>query len=162
MTINNEMEFNKIISDILKNEEFISLKYEMHHGISRLDHSLSVAKLTFATCQKLGIKSCAETTRAALLHDFFKNSEVPHNSFVNHPKKSLENARKHFKLTKKQENIINSHMFPAGNILPKYKESWLVSWADKTIAIKECTKYKIPLTVGSAYLFFLNFLLIQR
>ena len=43
MKIKKQVEFNNIISDYLKNEEIIDLRYEYHHGISRLDHSLSVA-----------------------------------------------------------------------------------------------------------------------
>ncbi len=158
----NELEFNNIIKDILKNDEFIELKYEIHHGISRLDHSLSVAKLTFDLAKKFRIDNYEEVTKAALLHDFFKNSDVSKNRFVNHPKKALENAKKYFSINKMQENIIVSHMFPVSKVLPKYKESYLVSLADKLIAIKECTKYKIPLQIGTTFLFFINFMIIQR
>lgn len=156
MSINKEIEFNNIINDILKNEKFIELKYEIHHGISRLEHSLNVAKLTYNACKKMGIKNYEEITRAALLHDFFKNDEIEEKSFLNHPMKALENASSNFSLTEIQENIIVSHMYPVSKVRPKYKESYIVSAADKIIAIKECTKYKIPLTVGAAFLFFIN------
>ena len=53
MTVNKEVEFNNIVNDILKKDEFIELKYEIHHGISRLQHSLSVAKLTYTISSKI-------------------------------------------------------------------------------------------------------------
>lgn len=162
MSINKELEFNNIISDILKNEAFIELRYEIHHGISRLEHSLNVAKLTFNACKKMGIKDYVDVTRAALLHDFFKSDEVTEKSFLNHPVKALENAKASFTLTEKQENIIISHMYPVARVMPKYKESWLVSVADKVVAVKECAKYKLPLAIGTTFLFFINFAIIQR
>lgn len=162
MSINKEIEFNNIISDILKNEEFIQLRYEIHHGISRLDHSLNVAKLTYNLASKLHLDNSKEVTRAALLHDFFKSDEVSGPSFTNHPSIALINAKKNFKLDKMQENIIEAHMFPVSKVLPKYKESWLVSLCDKLIAINECTRYKIPLTIGATFIFFLNVAIIQR
>ncbi len=162
MKVNKELEFNNIINDILKNEKFIELRYEIHHGISRLDHSLNVAKLTYNACKKLGIKNYAEVTRAALLHDFFKSEEVPKKSFLLHPQKALENAKANFNLSKMQENIIASHMFPICRVNPKYKESFIVSTSDKIVALKEVTKYKIPLTIGATFLFFFNFFVIPR
>lgn len=162
MSINKELEFNTIINDILKNEKFIELKYEIHHGISRLEHSLNVAKMTYNACKHLNLKNYEEITRAALLHDFFKSSEVTENSFLNHPTKALENAKANFELTKKQENIIISHMFPVCKVLPKCKESFIVSIADKIVAIKEGVRYKVPLTIGATFLFFLNFAINQR
>ena len=152
MTINKEVEFNNIVSDILKNESFIELKYEIHHGISRLDHSLNVARLTYNTCKKMKIKNYNEITRAALLHDFFKSSEINGNSFINHPKKALDNSKNNFEISSIQENIIVSHMFPMTKTIPKNIGSWIVTLADKMVALYECTKYKIPLTIGAVML----------
>lgn len=162
MSINKEIEFNNIISDILKMEKFIELKYEIHHGISRLDHSLSVAKMTYNACKALGIKNIEEITRAALLHDLFKSDDVPNKSFINHPKVALKNAKEICKLSKCQENIIASHMFPVSCVIPTNIGSWIVSTSDKIVAIKECTRYKIPLTIGATMIFFMNYVIIQR
>lgn len=162
MTIDKEVEFNNIISDILKNKEFIDLKYEIHHGISRLDHSLNVARVTYRICKRLHVKNYEEITRAALLHDFFKSIEVPEKSFLLHPLKAAENAKKNFEISKMQENIISAHMFPISKSMPKYVGSWIVSGADKAVAIYECTKYKAPLAIGATFLFCLNVCFIQR
>ena len=162
MTINKEVEFNNIISDILKNKEFINLKYEIHHGISRLDHSLNVARLTYKMCKKFHIKNYEEITRAALLHDFFRSSEVTNKCFLNHPIKAVANSKKNFEISSFQENIIAAHMFPVTKTLPKHVGSWIVSGADKAVAIYECSKYKVPLTIGAAFLFCMNICFIQR
>ena len=162
MTINKEVEFNNIISDILKNKEFIDLKYEIHHGISRLDHSLNVARLTYKMCKRLHVKNYEEITRAALLHNFFRTEDVPKKCFLNHPLKAVENSKKNFEISDFQENIIAAHMFPVTKTIPKHVGSWIVSGADKAVAIYECTKYKVPLTIGAAFLFCMNICFIQR
>lgn len=162
MTLRKEIEFNNIVNDILKNKEFIQLKYEIHHGISRLDHSLNVAKLTYQTSRKLKMKNYKEITRAALLHDFFISSEVENNIFVNHPNKALENANYYFNLDDKQKNIIVSHMFPVSKVIPSNIGSWTVSIVDKLVAIYECIKFKMPIKVGTFIIFVLNVSFIQR
>lgn len=162
MTINKEVEFNNIISDILKNKEFIDLKYEIHHGISRLDHSLNVARLTYKMCKRLHVKNYEEITRAALLHDFFRTEDVPDKCFLNHPLKAVENSKKNFDISRIQENIIAAHMFPVTKTIPLHVGSWIVSGADKAVAVYECTKYKVPLAIGAAFLFFMNVCFIQR
>ena len=70
--------------------------------------------------------------------------------------------KEYFNINKMQEDIIYNHMFPATLRIPKYKETWIVSISDKLIAIKECTKYKIPMKIGATFLFFFNFMIIQR
>lgn len=160
MKIKKQVEFNDIISDILKNEEVIELRYEYHHGISRLDHSLSVAKLTFNMCKVFKVEKIEVVTRAALLHDFYKNSEL--HSFTGHPTTAVNNAKRVFNINDMQADIIYNHMFPATLRIPKYKETWLVTTADKLVALKECTRYKLPTQIGAIFLFLLNFMMIQR
>ena len=162
MIINKEVQFNNIVNDILKNEEFIELKYEMHHGISRLDHSLSVAHLTYDICDFLNLKNTNDITRAALLHDFFKDSEVEKHSFINHPLVASKNAERNFNINKLQKNIIESHMFPISKVIPKSIGSYIVSIADKIVAIRECAKYKVPLTIGATFLFIINISFIRH
>lgn len=160
MKIKKQIEFNNIISDILKNQEIIDLRYEFHHGISRLDHSLNVAKLTFNICKTFNIDTIKETTRAALLHDFYRSFED--SSFTHHPYVAAKNAKRVFNINKMQEDIIACHMFPATLKLPKYKETWIVSLSDKIVAIKECTRYKLPLQLSIYSMFIFNFLIIRR
>lgn len=160
MKIKKQVEFNDIISDILKNEEIIGLRYEYHHGISRLDHSLNVARLTFNMCKLFKIEKIEEVTRAALLHDFYKTGED--SSFRRHPTTAVNNAKRVFNVNDMQADIIYNHMFPATLRIPKYKETWIVTTADKLVAINECTRYKLPIQIGTVFLFLFNFMMIQR
>lgn len=162
MSVNKEIEFNNIVSDILKNDKFITLKYELHHGISRLEHSLHVARTTYRLCKMLHIKDYEDATRAALLHDFYVSDEIVSNDFVNHPEVACQNAIEHFDINVKQQNIIAAHMFPLSKELPKNLDSWIVSGVDKAVALYECAKYKMPLQLGAICIYLINFLSIQR
>lgn len=162
MSKNNEIEFNNIVSDILKNDKFIQLKYEVHHGMNRLDHSLNVAKNTYKVAKKLNFKNYKEVTRAALLHDFFTIEDLNGHLQIIHPRVAVKNTKEFFELDERQENVILSHMFPLSTVMPKYKESWLVSTIDKLVAIQECARYKVPLQAGAFMLFVINFLTIPR
>lgn len=127
-----DLEFQNIIKDILKIDEFNKLKECTHHGITRYEHSLRVAYYTFIVCRKLKFKY-VEATRAALMHDFFTD-EVKDmcaiRRYRNHPKFALINAKKYFELSKLQEDIIIKHMFPITLTPPKYIESWIVDLVD--------------------------------
>ncbi len=162
MILKKEVEFNTIVNDILKDEYFINLKYEIHHGISRMEHSIHVAKLSYLLCKFFHVKKMEQTTRAALLHDYFKTEEIKKNAFVNHPMKAAENAARVYHISDFERNIIESHMFPVVKVMPRSKESFIVSMADKMIAVYECLRYKVPLVMGSSFLYFLNFMIIPR
>lgn len=148
-----ENEIDNIIKDILENEEFQKLKYENHHGITRYEHVYRVTKKTYDICKFFKMKKIKETTRAALLHDFYLDSQLSeYNSaekLNKHANKALENSLKYFKLSKLQQDIIKSHMFPCNLTIPKYKESWLVTLVDKNVAAYEMLKYKVPLKVNT-------------
>ncbi len=159
MTIKRNIEFYQIIEDIIKNKKFINLKEDMHHGITRLDHSLSVAKTAYFLSTKLKMKNYVDVTRAALLHDFYNNEDLNGKAIIiKHPQVAALNATKIFNINDIQINAIKAHMFPLGVVLPKYKESWLVNIADKFVATYECIKYKLPLKMGTISIFLLNFL----
>ena len=86
------------------------------------------------------------TARGALLHDFFlydwRNHDVPdlpRKKFhgLEHPAIAVDNARKHFSINEIEEDIIKKHMWPLTLSPPKYKESFIVSFADKYLSSKE-------------------------
>lgn len=134
-------EFNKLTYDIMHNEEFLKLNEYVHHGITRMEHSLRVAYYSYITAKvlKLDYKEVAE---GAILHDFFHEDydEVPMRvySMFTHAKKSLSNASQLFELSDMKKDIIETHMFPISFYKPpKYLESWLVSIVDKMCSIYE-------------------------
>ena len=151
-------EFYEINRDIFENKHFNELKNYKHHGITRFDHCKNVAYFTYKLTRKFN-KNYKEVTRAALLHDFFTDEVInmsPLKRFFSHPKFALENSKKYFKLSKLQEDIIISHMFPIGLKIPKYKESWLVDFIDDISAIYERTvAFKDELTAAATYIFVL-------
>lgn len=138
-----QKEFNKIIKDIVTNEEFMKLQNEVHHSTTRFDHSLRVAYEVY-TKLKDNNPNYVEVTRAALLHDFFFDDDLSssqNDRLNNHPLIALENAKKYFDINELQENIILSHMYPLSYCLPRFKESWIVSLMDKKVTIVEFKRF---------------------
>ena len=134
-----------ICSDILENDKFNKMKYEIHHGISRYEHVIRVAKATYKILNDINSPNLVSATRAALLHDFYLNSDLSEESevFKKHPSIALINAKKYFKIDELQEDIIKNHMFPATKQIPKHFESNLVSLVDKGVSLYEILCYKL-------------------
>jgi uncharacterized membrane protein len=140
-----EHEYYEIIQDIDGHEEFMKLKDYFHHNSSIYEHVQKVAYLSYRICKflKLDYHSAA---RGAILHDFFlydwRNHDVPDLSRekfhgIEHPAIALANAKKYFSLNEIEEDIIKKHMWPLTLVVPKYKESFIVSFADKYLSSKE-------------------------
>ena len=140
-----EDEYYEAIKDIYEHEEFLKLKEFFHHNSSIYEHVQDVAYLSYRISKylKLDYRSAA---RGALLHDFFlydwRNHDVPdlpRKKFhgIEHPMIAVDNARKHFSINEIEEDIIKKHMWPLTLVPPKYKESFIVSFADKYLSSKE-------------------------
>lgn len=161
-----QKDFEKITGDILNNNNFKELDKEIHHGITRYGHSVRVAKGVYAVTKTLKFKTCEEATRAALLHDFYFNYQLEdikeRNKLSLHPKFSKENALKYYDLSDKQINMIESHMFPLGDVKPKCKESICLTIVDKVVALYEMQRYKLSMKFSIYVLFILNMLIIQE
>ncbi len=153
--------FDTITKEIINTKEYKKLSKENHHGLTRYDHSLRVAKKTYQIAKRLNI-DYVSATRAALLHDFFTNEDLKNIKGLekgkSHPKVALDNAKKNFNLNKKEEDAIVNHMFPLTIIPPLSMEGVVVSLADKAVAIYECSRFKLSMTIGVWSLFILNFL----
>jgi uncharacterized membrane protein len=140
-----DQEYFDIISDISEHEEFMKLKQFHHHNASAYIHVHDVAYLSYRICKflKLDYRSAA---RGALLHDFFlydwRNHDapdLPRDKFhgLEHPQIALTNAAKYFPLNEIEQDVIKKHMWPLTIIPPKYKEAFIVSFADKYLSSKE-------------------------
>ena len=140
------IKFDVIAKDIIEKDKFISLREEPHHGLNRYDHVMHVAKNTYRIA-KLFRMDYISATRGALLHDYFNDSDYQNTKGIKkgsmHPVIALNNARREYNLNDKEENIIVSHMYPMGDVRPNCKESWLVSFIDKNVALYECARYKV-------------------
>ena len=166
MTKKQQEELNSLVQDIVDNKRFNKLKKELHHGITRYEHSMRVARWTYKVCQLLKMNQKDDVTRAALLHDFYINEDLVSNNGTSklreHPSVALENSKKYFKVTDIQADIIKTHMFPCNFDIPKYKESWLVSGVDKAVSTYEMLRFKSALYMGIYALFLFEMIGIPR
>ena len=98
------------------------------------------------------------------MHDFFFDEELKdynkRKTLVEHPKRAKENAKRYFILNERQENAIESHMFPLMGCIPKYKDSIIVGIADKLVATHEMYRYKAALQLGILMIFFFSMITI--
>lgn len=143
LTRENTPEFFEIVSDIYNTDEFQSMAdYIQHADITRLQHIMSVAFISYTLAKEKGL-DYIKATRGAMLHDlFYYDWHVPGDGShrlhgYRHPGFALKNAKALFTLSEKEENIIKRHMWPLTPTPPKYKESWIVCLADKYCAHQE-------------------------
>ena len=145
----NDIEFYNIIKDIINNPTVREMiNYRQHYNTSTFEHCLDVSYVSYRFCKKhnLDYKSMA---RAAMLHDLFlydwrksqRDVEIDGLHAFAHPKIALKNASKIFDLNNKEQDIIVKHMWPVTLSLPKYKESFVITFADKYSALKESFNY---------------------
>ena len=139
--IYNDEQFMDAASDILNHKEFSKTKNIVHHGNTRYNHCVRVSYIAYKLSKLAGCDTKA-AIRGGLLHDFFlerddKSILSETKMWVKHPTIAKENAIKYFNVNIKEQNIIESHMFPISNVMPKTKEAWLVSLSDKIVALME-------------------------
>jgi len=133
-------EFSAYTADLLALPEVQKLEACAHHvNYTRLGHSLDVAYLSFCIAKLIGgdARSCA---RGGLLHDMFYRSDTDGAKLAHmksHPKEALENARAVCSLNPIEEDIILKHMWLLNADMPRYKESFIVTFVDKAWAVRE-------------------------
>ena len=174
-------EFESLVSDILNNEYFLATKSDLHHGTSKYEHSLRVARLSY----KLGKLLKADlkiASRAGLLHDFFfgTRKEKPENSYLRHPVTAADNARKYFNVEEKEAEAIKTHMFhqvllkklfPFVNrkekatikeFKPKSKEGWIICISDLLISVIELERFQFTYVANVALLILFNIVMFKN
>ena len=128
-------------------------EYIQHGTITTYIHCFNVAVISYVIATKFKIPNVCmqELLVGAMLHDFFlydwhdgrKRPEGLHG--FNHPTTALTNANKFFNLSRREQNIIQSHMFPMTiTKVPKTREAVIVCIADKVCATQEtifCSKF---------------------
>lgn len=154
-------EYMSVAKPILTHKEFMKTKSIVHHGNTRYNHSVRVSYVAYKLSKILGFDNDA-VIRAGALHDFFlirddKNIMTSTKMLIEHPKIAKENAINYFGINEKEQNIIESHMFPISDVVPKSKEAWLVTLSDKIVALFEgANRAKAQVTVWM--LFLINFI----
>ena len=133
-------EFSEHVAPLLALSEVQKLDTCIHHvNYTRLSHSLDVAYLSFCIAKLIGgdARSCA---RGGLLHDMFygddhEGAKLDH--MKSHPKEALKNAQAICELNPIEEDIILKHMWLVNSDMPRYKESFIVTFVDKACAVRE-------------------------
>lgn len=146
-----DKEFFSYINDVYFTDEIQGMsQYPQHGAIDRLQHITSVSYVSYILAKKYGA-DLRQTLRGAVLHDLFyydwhiagDGSHRLHG--YRHPGFALKNAEKLCDdLTGIEKNIIYRHMWPLTPTPPKYKESFIVSMADKYCAFQEVLLSRIP------------------
>ena len=136
--------FMCILNEIRKTSRFDENDQYIQHGTTTVkEHCINVAQTAYFMSYRLRIRVHEEDLiRGALLHDYFLydwHEKCLKNSIhgFTHPKKALTEASKDFDLTRIEEDMIRSHMFPLTVRPPKYRESVLLCIADKICALQE-------------------------
>jgi len=151
-------EYESIIADLVLNPTVQQMQnFRQHYDTSCFEHCKNVSYYSYLICKKYGLDYKA-AARAGMLHDLFlydwrkrENGRKGLHAF-RHPKVALENASKLFDLNKKEQDIILKHMWPITIKLPRYKESYIITFVDKYCAIQESIKaYKTNRTLQHAY-----------
>lgn len=115
--------------------------FRHHHRVTCLQHSVSVAYLSFLVVRRLGGDARA-AARGGLLHDLFLYDRREKDSYQGlhglvHPRIALANAQRYFELNELEREIILTHMFPIGTAIPRHPESLTVCLVDKYCAVNE-------------------------
>ncbi len=140
----NRNAFLDCVGEILQEPQVQKLAEFHQHtaATTRYDHCVFVAYLSFLMCRRFGWDYEA-AARGGMLHDLYhecwpgsENGAL--SRWRTHPAAALENARM-FDLSLREEDIIIKHMWPVTLALPRYKESYIVSLADKIAAVMEKT-----------------------
>ena len=137
-------EYFEFVKDLLDDDTVQEMKnYRHHYSTTCYQHCINVSYYNYLVCRKLGLNS-KSAARAGMLHDLFlydwrerkrKQGEKPHG--MRHPKIALKNAKEHFDIDKREEDMIVKHMWPLTIKLPKYAESYVIVAIDKYAAMME-------------------------
>ena len=143
MTKEKEKQFRRMVNRVTSTGRTQEMKNYVQHGtVTTYDHCLSVAEMSYRLKEWLHLSvNEEEMIRGAMLHDYFlydwHHHDGPLHGFY-HPVAALANANRDFDLSPREQNIIYSHMWPLTiTKLPKSREAWLVSVADKIVSTKE-------------------------
>lgn len=165
-----DSEFEAIIEDLVSNDTVKKMKdYKQHYNTSCFEHCKNVAYYSYIICKKCNLDYRA-VARAGMLHDLFlynwrkrENGRKGLHAFT-HPRAALKNAQSLFALSEKEQDIILKHMWPVTPSLPKYKESFIITFVDKYCALQESvnaykSKRKLQYIYRYSYVFLSMFIL---
>lgn len=138
-------DFYLAVGDLIESDAVRALDLCLQHmDTTRFQHSLNVAYYSYLLALKFKLDA-RSAARGGLLHDlFYYDTDAMdlgplHWSF--HPRQALQNAEALTELNDTERDIILSHMWPLTPDRPKFRESYLVTFVDKSCATFEFSNY---------------------
>ncbi len=135
-----------LIPRIMADRRVQGMRGYVHHGsVSTLEHCERVARFCYRFNRRLHLHA-DETAllTGAMLHDFYlydwhqSSGAVRHWHGFRHAELARRNAVECFGVSPLVQDIIGSHMWPLNlTKLPRSREAWIVTLADKCCAVKE-------------------------
>ena len=143
-------EFYGYIKDLVHHPYVLKMKNYQHHcNTSCYQHCLNVAYYNYKICKFFNLDA-RSAARAGMLHDLFLYDWHTHiredkswkgqHAFM-HPKIALRNATQIFNLNDIEKDVIVNHMWPVTIKIPHYKETVVVTFADKYSTIFETSRH---------------------
>ncbi len=139
-----EHHFYEQIRDLLTLHEVQALKNYRHHIVTtRFQHSLNVSYYNYLLC-KLFHLDARSAARAGLLHDLYfydtkqysrSAPKLRHSQY--HPLAALDNAMQILPMNAREQDMIVKHMWPVTTQMPKYAETYILTFVDKYCALIE-------------------------
>ena len=145
LTKEDRQKIHQILKQYQEDSKVQSMHEFVQHGrTSTYEHCMNVVKLSFWINKHLHLSANERALlTGALLHDFYLYDwhEKRHRWHgFSHPSRAWKNARRHFPMGAKEENIIRSHMWPLIPWqIPKSREAVIVCLADKCCSLYETT-----------------------
>ncbi len=150
--------FLMYIGDLVYAPLVLKLENFSQHTIrtTRYRHCILVAYISFLLARKFHLDIHA-AVRGAMLHDLYFESwpgsdKGTLSRWKTHPAAAKSNASV-FDLSTKEEDIIEKHMWPLTLAMPRYKESYVVSLADKLAAMMEGSRLVLLLHLYDNFIF---------
>ena len=146
--------FDKLYNEICLTERYLGMKEHLAHAdVSTFDHSVNVARACYTYVVDNKIKCDLKALiKAALLHDYYlydwhKSPKFTFHGFK-HALTAAKNAERDYGITKKEKNIIESHMFPLNPLhFPRCREAWILIKFDRKCSLSEVFSEKKRRTV---------------
>lgn len=138
----NDKDYYEAVRDILESRIIKELEgFKHHYGVTRFQHSLNVSYYNYLWCKLLRFDK-RSAARAGLLHDLFLYDRKTWDKIesahpAEHPRVAFANASENFSISEREGDIILKHMWPVTLAFPKYKESYIITLADKYCTMLE-------------------------
>lgn len=155
MTSEERAELRAILSPFLAHPAVEKMKEYIQHGtVSTYDHCYAVARACFLYAKRHRERvDTVSLVRAAFLHDFYlydwhERGDGSHRLHgYRHARRAMENAKRIFGISEAEAAMIFTHMWPLNlTRLPRTREAWILTLADKRISLAETLGCRTPLS----------------